>query len=59
MYITDLEFIKRFSKITIKKACERANVNRGNLLNGNTSKENEHKVRVEIEKMIDELSVKE
>ena len=29
----DLEYIKKFSKINITKACKKVKVNRGNLLN--------------------------
>ena len=48
----DMEFIKKFSKITIKKACQNAGVNCSNLHNGFTSEENVKKVKEEIEKMI-------
>lgn len=51
----DMEFIKKFSKITIKKACENAGVNSSNLHNGITTEENIKKVKEEIEKMINDL----
>lgn len=35
--MTDLDFIKKFSKITIRKACEKTQVNQGNLWNGKAS----------------------
>lgn len=52
---TDIDFIKDFNKITIKRACEIANVNYNNLLSGKTSKENELKVRNTIEIMYKNL----
>lgn len=51
----DIQFIKKFSNITIKKACEKAGVNRSNLTNGYTSDENISKVKKELEKMLKEL----
>ena len=32
----DLEFIKKFSKISVQEICNKKNVNRANLLNGRT-----------------------
>ena len=55
----DLEYIKRFGKITIKGACDKLKINRGNLLNGNSTKANEQKVRAEIENQIARLYIKE
>ena len=49
----DLEFIKKFSKVNISKACKKANVNRGNLYNGNVKKEKIKLVRRILE---DELA---
>lgn len=43
--------IKALSKITISKICKELNVNRSNLLNGKTTKENEKKV---YDKIIEE-----
>ena len=54
-YNEDMDFIKKFSKITIKKACDSAGVNSSNLHNGITTDENIKKVKNEIEKMIKEL----
>lgn len=49
----DLEFIKKFSKVNISKACKKAKVNRGNLYNGNVKKEKIKLVRRILE---DELA---
>ena len=46
----DLEFIKKFSKITIKGACDEAGVNRSTLLNGCASADKEREVRDVLEK---------
>ena len=54
--LEDIDYIKGFSQITITKACKNAGVNRSNLLNGLTTKENELKVRIELEKMINDLA---
>lgn len=42
--MSDLEFIKSFSKITITNTCKELGVNRQNLYKGKTSKKNEMKV---------------
>ena len=54
----DLEYIKKFSKINITKACKKCNVNRGNLLNNKTTKENIKKVREELENQVAKLYIK-
>lgn len=54
----DLEYIKKFSKINVKDACKKSKVNRGNLLNNRTTKENIKKVREEIESQIAGLYIK-
>lgn len=54
----DLEYIKKFSKINITKACKKCNVNRANLLNNKTTKENVKKVREELENQVAKLYVK-
>lgn len=54
----DLEYIKKFSKITIKDVCDKAKVNKSNLFAGRTSKENFKKVREEIESEIAKLYIK-
>lgn len=55
----DLEYIKKFSKINISKACKICKVNRGNLLNNKTTKENIKKVRQELEHQVATLYIKE
>lgn len=61
--MTDLEFIKKFSKITIKDICNELKVNSGNLYNGKASKKNELKVALDIIKkvyrLIDEYNVED
>lgn len=47
--MTDLEFIKRFSRINIKAICEENNINSGNLWTGKASKKNQLIVRKAIE----------
>lgn len=47
-----LEKIKRLNKITLTKVCSDLNINRSNLVNGRTTKENEKRV---YEKMIEEI----
>lgn len=42
--MSDLEFIKSFSKITITDTCKELGVNRQNLYKGKTSRKNEMKV---------------
>lgn len=54
----DLEYIKKFGKINITKACKKCKVNRGNLLNNKTTKENIKKVREELENQVAKLYVK-
>lgn len=54
----DLEYIKKFSKINITKACKKCNVNRANLLNNKTTKENVKKVREELEHQVAKLYIK-
>lgn len=61
--MTDLEFIKKFSKITIKDICNELKVNSGNLYNGKASKKNELKVALYIIKkvyrLIDEYNMED
>lgn len=47
--MTDLEFIKNFSKINISGICRELGIDRANLYNGKTSIENVHKVKRAIE----------
>lgn len=51
----DLEYIKKFSKISIKSVCDKAKVDKANLYAGRTSKSNIKKVRKYIESNIAEL----
>lgn len=53
--MTDLEFIKEFNKITISLICRELGIDRGNLYNGRTTCENEHKVKRAIEDKIAKL----
>lgn len=46
--MTDLEFIKSFSKITITDTCKELGVNRENLYKGKTTKKNEMKVALAL-----------
>lgn len=39
--MTDLDFIKRFNKITIKELCLENHINKSNLYTGKTSKKNQ------------------
>lgn len=51
----DLEFIKAFSKISVTDICKKKKVNRGNLLNGLSTKANSKKVRKGIESEVAKL----
>ena len=51
----DLDYIKKFSKITIVKACEKAKVRTNNLWAGKLSKNKIKKIRKIIESSIAEL----
>lgn len=55
----DLEFIKKFSKITITGACKKAKVDRVGLLSNRLKDEKVKKVREEIESEIAKLYIKE
>lgn len=55
----DIDYIKKFGKITIKGACDKLNINRANLLNGKSTKENAKKVRAELENQVARLYIKE
>lgn len=55
----DLIFIKKFSKITITKACKDLNVDVANLSNGKTTKENEKKVRKYLENELAKIYLEE
>lgn len=55
----DLEYIKKFSKISISKICEKNKIDRANLLNNKTTKKNIKTVREDIESEIAKLYIKE
>lgn len=55
--MNDLEFIKKFSSISIKRICEMEEIDRGNVMNGRASKENITKVRKRIESELARLYV--
>lgn len=47
--MNDLEFIKRFSKITVKSACERSGVNSpSNLFADRVAKDKVHQVKMHL-----------
>ena len=50
-----LDKIKAFSKITISEICKDLKINRSNLLNGKSTKENEKKVYDEIIKRYEKI----
>ena len=53
----DLEFIKGFSKISIQEICNKKNINRGNLLNGKSTRINSKLVRKGIESEVAKLYI--
>ena len=53
----DLEYIKKFSKITIKNVCEKANVDKSNVFNGKASIKIINKVRKRIESEVAKLYI--
>jgi hypothetical protein len=55
----DIDFIRKFSKITITGICKKLNVNRSNVIMGTTTDENIKDVREEIESEIAKLYLKE
>lgn len=54
----DLEYIKKFSKITISKICRKYKINRSNLYNGKSTRRNERLVREEIESELAKLYIR-
>lgn len=56
---SDIDFIKKFGKITISGICKKLKVNQGNLYNNKLSSEKEKLVREEIESEIAKLYLKE
>lgn len=59
IFKNDIEFINRFLGIKVKYICEKLGVNQSNLKYGKVSKYKTHKARVEIEKEIARLYIKE
>ena len=55
----DLQYIKKFSQITITEACKLAEVNKSNLWSGRTSKKNIRKVRKIIESSVARLYIED
>lgn len=55
----DLKYIKKFSKITISRACKELNVDVANLSNGKTTKENEKRVRKYLERELAKIYLEE
>lgn len=55
----DLDYIKKFSKISISGICEKNKINRQNLLNNRTTQKNAKIVREEIESELAKLYIKE
>ena len=53
--MTELEYIKEFSKITITSACKAVNVNKSNLYHGSASKKCVTKVKHYIDREYDKL----
>lgn len=53
--LKDLEFIKSFSRITVKKACEEEKIKMNNVYSLNISKENLQRIRKNIENKIKKL----
>ena len=51
----DLEYIKKFSKITMKSICEKAKVDKANVFSGKASKKNINKVKRQIESEVAKL----
>lgn len=47
--MTDLEYIKSFTKIQVTKICNKLRIDYSNLFAGRTSKKNEQLVRKELE----------
>jgi hypothetical protein len=52
----DLEYIKKFTQITITSICKDLKTDRTNLIKGNASAETTRKVKEELKKRLDELN---
>ena len=57
--MNDLEYIKKFSKITISGVCRKININRSSLLMGKLKPEQIKEAREELEHEIAKLYIKE
>lgn len=57
--MNDLEYIKKFSKITITGICKKVKINRVNLLTNRSTEKNAKIVREEIESELAKLYIKE
>ena len=57
--MSDLEYIKKFSKIKIAKICRENGVNSSNLWSGRLSDEKIHLIRKAIEKEVGTIYVEE
>ena len=57
--MNDLDFIKKFSKITIKKICKENNINSSNLWSGRIKPEKIHQIRKAIEAEVGNIYVEE
>lgn len=55
--MTDLEFIKKFSKIRISDICKNLKIQKNNVYTGKTKKENISRVKNEIYKELANLMV--
>lgn len=55
----DLEYIKKFSSISISNVCKKLGVDRANLLNGRTSKKNMKLIRKGLESEVAKLYLME
>ena len=56
--MTDLEYIKKFSKINITSACKKLNIDRANLLNGRLNNKKVKAIREELESEVAKLYIK-
>lgn len=57
--MTDLDFIKKFSKITVKRVCEENGISSSNLWSGRLSQEKVHTIRKAIEAEMGTIYVEE
>lgn len=57
--MTDLEFIRKFAKISVSKACRDNHVNISNLWSGRAKPEKIHTVRMYLQAKIAQLTVED